>query len=64
MTLLAAVVATGLAMVLAGLLEQAGLVPLWVYQGVLVAMFPVFALTLGLWWMAPEGEEDIPFLGY
>jgi hypothetical protein len=31
---------------------------------VLIIAFPLFVIFLGLWWSAPEGEEDIPFLGY
>ena len=38
--------------------------PDWAYMGVLVIAFPLFVLGLGLYWMAREGEADIPFLGY
>jgi hypothetical protein len=31
---------------------------------VLIIAFPLFVISLGLWWSAAEGEEDIPFLGY
>ncbi len=42
----------------------AALIPPWVAAAVLVAAFPVLVLSLGLWWRAPGGEEDIPFIGY
>jgi hypothetical protein len=29
-----------------------------------VLAFPPAVLALFLWWMADEGEEDIPFIGY
>jgi hypothetical protein len=41
-----------------------GIIPLWVYEAVLVADVPIFVLSLGLWWMARENEPDIPFIGY
>ncbi|MBP1929253.1 hypothetical protein J2741_001800 [Methanolinea mesophila] len=40
------------------------IIPLWVYEAVLVAAVPLFVLSLGLWWMARENEPDIPFIGY
>jgi len=45
-------------------LSQWNLLPAWAYAGVLVIGFPLFVLGLGLYWMAREGEADIPFLGY
>ncbi len=36
----------------------------WIAEVLLVVAFPVFVLSLGLWWMASEGKEDIPFIGY
>lgn len=59
LTLVAAGIA-GLATVLNGLEEFPG----WAYAAVLVIAFPLFVLGLGMYWMAREGEEDIPFLGY
>jgi hypothetical protein len=40
------------------------IIPLWVFEAVLVAGLPIFVLSLGLWWMARENEPDIPFIGY
>ena len=40
------------------------LIPLFAAEAVTVIAFPVLVLTLGLWWRAPGGEEDIPFIGY
>jgi len=47
-----------------GILHMSGFVPLWIYAAVLVLMFPVIIIGLCLWWMAKEGTEDIPFIGY
>ncbi len=47
-----------------GLLHMSGFVPLWIYAMVLVLLFPVVILALYFWWMAKEGKEDIPFIGY
>jgi hypothetical protein len=55
---------TGLLMVAGSALEFGGIIPLWVYEVLLVALFPIFVICLGLWWMAREHEPDIPFLGY
>lgn len=53
------------AMMVAGLgLEQGGYIPLWLYEAFLIGSFPVFVLCTGLWWMAREHDEDIPFIGY
>ncbi|NTV00738.1 MAG: hypothetical protein HGA55_06435 [Methanoregulaceae archaeon] len=52
-------------LIIAGLpLNLGGVISLMVYQALLVLLFPVFVLSLGLWWMAREHEPDIPFLGY
>ncbi len=48
----------------ANVLNHQGLIPFWAYAAVLIAGFPLFVLGLGLYWMAREGEADIPFLGY
>jgi hypothetical protein len=56
----AGVVACGTAFALYGY----GRIPLWVYAAVVVLAFPPAVLALFLWWMADEGEEDIPFIGY
>lgn len=42
----------------------AALIPPIVAEAVVVIAFPVLVLFLGLWWRAPGGEEDIPFIGY
>ncbi len=47
-----------------GILHISGFVPLWIYAAVLALMFPVVVLALFFWWMAKEGREDIPFIGY
>jgi hypothetical protein len=52
-------------LIFAGLLfELGGFIPLLLYEALLVVLFPVFVLSLGLWWMAREHDADIPFLGY
>ena len=55
---------SGLAAAGVSLAYLAGLLPLLAAEGVLVLAFPAFALFLFLWWSAPEGTEDIPFMGY
>jgi uncharacterized membrane protein YfbV (UPF0208 family) len=50
--------------VLALIFSETGTIPEWLYLAVLVAGFPLFVLFLGLWWMAREGDADIPFMGY
>lgn len=50
--------------VLSALLTMNGILPVWLFQTTLVLAFPLFVVSLGLWWMAGEKEGDIPFLGY
>jgi hypothetical protein len=57
-------VLSGLAAAAASLAYLASLLPLLAAEGVLVLAFPAFAVFLFLWWSAPEGVEDIPFMGY
>jgi len=45
-------------------LLAAGLIPLWAAETAIVIAFPALVIFLGLWWRAPGGEEDIPFIGY
>jgi len=62
---LAAVVLTLGGMMVCGFgLEYGGYIPLWIYEAFLIGSFPVFVLCTGLWWMAGEHDEDIPFIGY
>ncbi|WP_300999084.1 hypothetical protein [Methanoculleus sp.] len=42
----------------------ASLIPLWAAETAIVIAFPALVIFLGLWWRAPGGEEDIPFIGY
>jgi hypothetical protein len=58
------VVAVGGMMVGGFFLEYSGYIPLWMYEAFLIGSFPVFVLCTGLWWMAREHDEDIPFIGY
>jgi hypothetical protein len=48
----------------AGVAHLLGVIPFWVYTAVLVLSFPAIVISLYLWWMAREGKEDIPFIGY
>ncbi|OPY39111.1 MAG: hypothetical protein A4E35_00345 [Methanoregula sp. PtaU1.Bin051] len=41
-----------------------GMLPFWAYAAVTVLGFPAAVVALFLWWMADEGKEDIPFIGY
>jgi hypothetical protein len=45
-------------------LHGSGWIPFWVFAAIVVLAFPVTVLALFLWWMAAEGKEDIPFIGY
>jgi hypothetical protein len=58
------VVAGGVACGTAFALNGYGWIPLWVFAAVVVLAFPPAVLALFLWWMADEGEGDIPFIGY
>jgi len=55
---------SGLLMAAGLLLNLGGIISLVVYEALLVLSFPVFVISLGLWWMARDHEADIPFLGY
>jgi len=52
------------ACITAYIVNMLGILSLWLYAAVLVLSFPVFIIGLFLWWMAEEGKEDIPFIGY
>ena len=49
---------------LAFALSWYGWIPLWAFAAIVVLAFPPAVLALFLWWMADEGEGDIPFIGY
>jgi hypothetical protein len=49
---------------LAFALRTYGWIPLWAFAAIVVLAFPPAVLALFLWWMADEGEGDIPFIGY
>jgi hypothetical protein len=56
----AGMVACGTAFVL----NWYGWIPFWASAAITVLAFPMAVLALFLWWMADEGEGDIPFIGY
>jgi hypothetical protein len=56
--------ASALFMIIGLLLEIPGLISQGIYEMLLVVLFPVFIICLGLWWMARDHDEDIPFIGY
>jgi len=45
-------------------LSATGRIPFWLSAAALVLAFPPAVLALFLLWMAGEGKEDIPFIGY
>ena len=49
---------------LASALTWYGWIPFWAFAAIVVLAFPPAVLALFLWWMADEGEGDIPFIGY
>ncbi len=55
---------SGIACLAAAALAALQLLPLWAAEIGLVTLFPLFIASLGLWWSAEEGEDDIPFVGY
>ena len=55
---------TGIIAVIGLLLSLTGFIPPELYEGVLIVDFPLFVLSLCLYWMAPAGAEDMPFIGY
>ena len=55
---------TGIIAVIGLLLSSTGFIPLALYEGVLIVDFPLFVLSLCLYWMAPAGDGDMPFIGY
>jgi len=55
---------TGIIAVIGLLLSLTGFIPPELYEGVLIVDFPLFVLSLCLYWMAPSGDKDMPFIGY
>jgi len=55
---------TGIIAVIGLLLSLTGVIPPELYEGVLIVDFPLFVLSFCLYWMAPAGDEDMPFIGY
>jgi len=54
----------GTLLVIGFFLLHSGFIPLVGYEAMIVVCFPVFVISLFLWWMAREHGEDIPFIGY
>ncbi|HNT08187.1 hypothetical protein [Methanoculleus sp.] len=63
-TVTSGLAASVIAIAAAWMALAAALIPLIAAEAVTVIAFPVLVLFLGLWWRAPGGEEDIPFIGY
>ncbi|HOS82289.1 MAG TPA: hypothetical protein PK445_06140 [Methanolinea sp.] len=61
---LAVAVVSALAGIAATLLTLAGVLPPHADAAAWVIAFPAFVLGLYLYWMAREGDPDIPFVGY
>ncbi|MDI6866171.1 hypothetical protein [Methanoculleus sp.] len=55
---------SAIAIIVAWAALAAALIPLWAAVTIFVIAFPLLVLFLTLWWRAPGGEEDIPFIGY
>ena len=55
---------SALACIIPGFLAMAGFMEEWIAAAVLVVSFPVFVVSLGLWWKASEKDGDYPFIGY
>ena len=63
-TAFAIVLACGVTALVAMGMNWAGIIPLWLYGTVLVIDTPAFVIATGLWVMAGNADEDIPFIGY
>jgi len=57
-------VLSGVVCVAASAAGSVGLIPLWAAAVLVIVSFPVFLVSLGLWWNASEKEGDTPFIGY
>ena len=55
---------TGALLVIGFLFWQIRILPLAVYEAIIVLCFPICVICLFLWWMAREHGGDIPFIGY
>ena len=56
--------ASAIGIVVARAALAAAIIPPFAAAMVFVIAFPLLVLFLGLWWRAPGGEGDIPFIGY
>jgi hypothetical protein len=54
----------GVVCVAASTAGSLGLLALWASAVLVIVSFPVFLVSLGLWWNASEKEGDTPFIGY
>ena len=61
---LAVVIISAAVLAIAGYAASTGVKPGWLPVIVVVLAFPVFVLSLFLWWNASNTEGDIPFTGY
>jgi len=50
--------------IIAGFSAIDGYIEEWIAAAIVVVFFPVFVVSLGLWWKASDKEGDYPFVGY
>jgi MFS superfamily sulfate permease-like transporter len=50
--------------IIAGFSAIDGLIPEWMAAALIVVSFPIFVLSLGMYWKASDKEGDYPFIGY
>lgn len=55
---------TAIILGLASYAVSIGIEPGWLAVVIIVLTFPLFILTLFLWWNASNTDGDIPFTGY
>jgi len=50
--------------IIAGLSAFEGYIEEWMAAALIVVSFPVFVISLGMYWKASDKEGDYPFIGY
>ncbi|MDD3977920.1 hypothetical protein L1994_05635 [Methanomicrobium antiquum] len=50
--------------IISAVLGFEGIIEDWICAALIVVFFPVFVISLGLYWKASDKEGDYPFVGY
>lgn len=62
--MLAIAIVSGMICIILPVMNAMGIVPDWLTILALLVFFPVFVISLYLWWNISGKEGDIPFVGY